>query len=123
MSSPHKPEKMTDTLFDVNLDDEKPAAGKTKGKGYHDWEAGAPHDRNHDASFECMPNISHWRQRITAPLWRMVVLYSCLAILVVVIIVLAAVLTARLHGAASKMELGISGSFNASESVVLTVTV
>ncbi|KAE9970652.1 hypothetical protein EG328_006136 [Venturia inaequalis] len=120
MPFPPKPND-TGILYDVNLRDEKTETRKAK--GYHGWEAGAPHDPNHQAPFEYIPNMPHWRRRITASLWYMVALHGCLALLAMAIIVLITVFTAKVDSAASRTESGIPISFNASENVVPVITV
>lgn len=116
------PERMSDILWDAEHEDEEVETGKAR-KGYHDWEAGAPHDPNHQAPFEYITNIPHWRRRITASLWHLIALYGCLTFLAVVFIVVFTILTMRLHSAASRVDPGIPISFNASESLVPVVTV
>lgn len=115
------PERMSDILWDAEHEDEA-ETGKAE-KDYHDWEAGALHAPNHQAPFEYIPNIPHWRRRITASLWHLIALYGCLAFLAVVFIIVFTVLTMRLHSAANRVDPGIPISFNVSGSVVPIVTV
>jgi hypothetical protein len=109
-------------LYDVDLKDEKQEGRNSRtGGGYHDWEAGAPHDPNHRAPPQPIPATPFRRRRVNVSLWYIIALYCSVTFLSSIIIALVVVIFTRLHSSAHDSTLGTVLIFNASSNPTITV--
>jgi hypothetical protein len=110
--------------FDVvDLTDEKenPRQSKTA-KGYHDWEAGAPHDPNHTAIPERIEASPPQRRRVDVSLWHLIALHCSVVFLGAIIVALVVVILTRGHSATHSNTPGTLLTFDASLNTTVTVT-
>jgi hypothetical protein len=86
---------------DIDLTDEKekPRQSKT-GKGYRNYEAGAPYDPNHTALPRRIETSPPRQRRVDASLWHLIALYCSVVFLGAIIVALLVVSLTRAHSAA-----------------------
>lgn len=105
----------------IELEDRKEAAEKnTPGVGYHDWEAGAPHDSNHTT---VPPPVAAapQRRRVDLSLWHVIFLYDSVVFLGTTVIALIVVMANHLNCAAQSSLAEIPLTVNASTTTTVSV--